>query len=391
MNEMMNEKNLTIGSTVALPKAELDHLLADLRSNGYQTVGPRLQDECIVYKEIESLQDLPRGLLSEQKPASYRLIQTGQDRYFDFIPAGQSWKQFIFPPRQHLFSAQKNSSEVHTEGHTTGRNTKWQIKADDAPTPRYALVGVRACELAAIAVQDRVFMRSDFTDPIYRARREGLFILAVNCLHPNATCFCVSMGTGPRHKAGFDLCLTEMDDLFLVEAGSELGLSLLARRTYELPSAFVQTAANRATELAAGKMGRSLDTSDLPGVLTGHLDAERWNQVAKRCLSCANCTQVCPTCFCWEAFDKTDVLGNKTSRERVWDSCFNPNFSYVFGGNTRPNIRSRYRQWLTHKLGAWKGQFDVLGCVGCGRCITWCPVGIDLTEEVAAIRQEVKA
>jgi ferredoxin len=375
---MMNEKNLTIGSTVALPKPELDLLLADLHSNGYQTVGPRLQDESIVYKEIGGLKDLPRGILSEQNPASYRMIQTGQDRYFDFIPGSQSWKQFLFPPRYSLFSAQKDG--------------KWKIKENDlTPAPRYALVGVRACELAAIAIQDRVFLRPDFYDPIYRSRREGLFILAVNCLHPNLTCFCVSMGTGPRHQAGFDLCLTELDDLFLVEVGSELGLSLLARRTYELPSAFVQTAANQAIQQAAGQMGRKMDTSDLPGLLTEHLDAARWSEVGKRCLSCANCTLVCPTCFCWDATDQTDVLGRHTRRERLWDSCFNPNFSYVFGGNTRPNIRSRYRQWLTHKLGQWKAQFDVLGCVGCGRCITWCPVGIDLTEEVAAIRREVQS
>ena len=380
----MNEKSLSIGTTVALPKAELDLLLADLRSNGYQTVGPRLQDESIVYKKIEGLKDLPRGILSEQKPGSYRTIQTGQERYFDFIPAAQSWKQFLFPPRQLLFTGQKTGPEDHRTG-------MWQIKANDSPAPHYALVGVRACELAAIGIQDKVFLRPDFYDPIYRARREGLFILAVNCVHPNDTCFCVSMGTGPRNRSGFDLCLTEMDEVFLMEAGSELGLSLLSRRSFELPSAFIQTAANQAVEQAAGQMGRKMDTSDLPGLLTEHLDAERWSQVSKRCLSCANCTQVCPTCFCWEANDQTDVLGKKTRRERVWDSCFNPNFSYVFGGNTRPDIRSRYRQWLTHKLGQWKAQFDVLGCVGCGRCITWCPVGIDLTEEVAAIRQEMKS
>jgi sulfhydrogenase subunit beta (sulfur reductase) len=380
----MIDKNLSIGSSVALPKPELDLLLEDLRSNGYQTIGPHLQDESIVYREIEGLKNLPRGLLSEQEPGSYRLIQTSREHYFDFIPGGQSWKQFLFPPRHLLFTGQNTNPEDRREG-------KWQIKENNSPTPHYALVGVRACELAAIAIQDKVFLRPDFYDPIYRARREGLFILAVNCLHPNATCFCVSMGTGPRHRGGFDLCLTEMDDLFLVEAGSELGLSLLARRTYELPSAFVQTAADQAMNQAAARMGRTLDTSDLPGLLTEHLNAERWNQVGKRCLSCANCTQVCPTCFCWEAVDQTDVLGKHTRRERVWDSCFNPNFSYIFGGNTRPNIRSRYRQWLTHKLGQWKAQFDVLGCVGCGRCITWCPVGIDLTEEVAAIRQEVKA
>jgi sulfhydrogenase subunit beta (sulfur reductase) len=373
----MNEQNLTIGTTVTLPKPELDLLLADLRSSGYQTVGPRLQDESIVYQAIEGLQDLPRGLVSQQGPASYRLIQTDRERYFDFIPAAQSWKQFLFPPRHVLFSAQKQG--------------EWLFKVNDAPTPRYALVGVRACELAAIAIQDRVFLRPDFYDPVYRARREGLFILAVNCLHPNATCFCVSMGSGPRHRTGFDLCLTEMEDLFLVEAGSELGLSLLARRTFELPSAFIQTAADQALKHAEGEMGRSLETRDLPSVLIENLDAERWAEVGKRCLSCASCTQVCPTCFCWDATDQTDVTGKHSRRERLWDSCFNPNFSYVFGGNTRPNIRARYRQWLTHKLGQWKAQFDVLGCVGCGRCITWCPVGIDLTEEIAAIRKEAQA
>jgi len=390
----MLEKNLSIGSTVALAKPELDALLADLRSTGYQTVGPRLQDESIVYKKIEGLKDLPRGIASEQGPASYRLIQTGKERYFDFIPGGQSWKQFLFPPRHLLFTASKANSEEGKDGsgeHSTTRTGGWQIKENDTPAPRYALIGVRACELEAIHIQDRVFLRPDFSDPIYRARRQSLFIVAVNCLHPNSTCFCASMDTGPKVKPGFDLCLTELDDLFLVEVGSELGSSLLARRTFELPSAYMQNTAKRALEEAAGSMGRQLDTNDLPELLMDHIDANHWNEVAKRCLSCGNCTQVCPTCFCWDATETADILGMNSRRERVWDSCFNPNYSYVFGGNTRPTIRSRYRQWLTHKLGAWKQQFDTLGCVGCGRCITWCPVGIDLTEEIAAIRKEVKA
>ena len=373
---MLSEKSLTLGTTVALPKPELDALLADLRADGFQTIGPHLQDESVVYKEIEALKDLPRGMASQQKPGAYRLTRTGKNRYFDFIPAMHSWKRFLFPSQIDLFEAT--------------RKGKWEFKPNDKPQPRYALIGVRACELAAIQVQDRTFLRPDFTDPIYKARRESLFILAVNCLYPNATCFCVSMGTGPRHQVGFDLCITEMDDVFLVEVGSELGLSYLDHRKYELPSAFVQTAANQAIDRAAHSMGRTMDTSDLPELLTHNLDAERWAEVAKRCLSCANCTQVCPTCFCWDAVDHVNVTGTATRRERIWDSCFNPFYSTVFGGQTRPNIRSRYRQWLTHKVATWKGQFNVLGCVGCGRCITWCPVGIDITEEVAAIRKEVK-
>ena len=371
----MPKNNLTIGSTVALPKPELNMLMDDLRKNGFQTVGPRLQDESIVYKEIEALDDLPRGILTDQGPASYRMIQTGRERYFDFIPGGQSWKQFLFPPRTVLFNAVKEN--------------QWQFREKHETAPHYALIGVRACELAAIQIQDKVFLRPDFSDPIYRERREGLFILAVNCVDPDATCFCVSMGTGPRVKPGFDLCLTELEDVFLVEVGSELGRSLLTEREFDLPSAFVQNSANLALGRSTSQMGRILETGDLPGLLINHLEANRWTEVSKRCLSCANCTQVCPTCFCWDVTDQVDLTLKSTSRERVWDSCFNPNFSYVFGGNTRPNIRSRYRQWLTHKLGAWKAQFDVFGCVGCGRCITWCPAGIDLTEEVAAIRKEV--
>jgi sulfhydrogenase subunit beta (sulfur reductase) len=373
----MIDKQLSIGSAVALPKPELDGLLADLRQNGFQTVGPRASDEGIIYTEIEKLSNLPRGIQTEQKPASYRMVQTGKNRYFDFIPGSQSWKQFLFPPHTALFTARKESG-------------KWKIDDNKEDQPRFALIGVRACELAAIEVQDRIFMRPDFSDPIYRARREGLFILAVNCTHPNDTCFCTSMGTGPAHKAGYDLCLTELDDVFLVQIGSELGRSLLTNRTFDLPSAFIQKNATDALENAARSITRTLDTEGLPELLMDRIESERWTEIGKRCLSCANCTQVCPTCFCWDATDVPDLTGKTAGRERVWDSCFNLYYSYMAGGNTRPTIRSRYRQWLTHKLSTWKNQFGVLGCVGCGRCITWCPAAIDLTAEIPALREEVK-
>ncbi len=357
-----------VGAAVALAKPDFDGLLERLRALGYATLGPRIQAGALTYAPITALTDLPRGYVSEQDGGRYRLVHAGHSRYFDIVVGAASWKPFLFPPRSTLFSLRREGG--------------WKMDAPARPAPRYAFVGVRPCDLAAIGVQDRVFIRDDFTDPTYRARRENLFILAANCLHPAGTCFCASMGTGPRAGGHFDLCLTELEEVFLLEAGSELGRAALADLPCQPASAYQLRAAHDGLARAAGQMGRALDTSDLPGLLLDNPEHPLWAAVADRCLSCANCTQVCPTCFCWDVVDHTSLAGDQTRRERVWDSCFNPAYSYQAGGNTRPTIRARYRQWLTHKLGTWPAQFGVSGCVGCGRCITWCPVGIDLTAEV---------
>ncbi len=134
-----------------------------------------------------------------------------------------------------------------------------------------------------------------------------------------------------------------------------------------------------------------MDTENLRDLLLSNLEHPRWDDVAQRCLSCTNCTMVCPTCFCASVSEVSDLTGDQVQRVRQWESCFNIDFSYTAGGTVRGDTRSRYRQWLTHKLASWHDQFETSGCVGCGRCITWCPVGIDLTEEVAAIRDQPAA
>ena len=364
-----------IGSTISIQKSAFDTILIRLREGGYQTIGPRIKNETLVYEPFEKLSQLPQGYTSEQDAGLFRLINMGHNRYFDIIPGAHSWKQFLFPPRLDLFTLQKNEN-------------KWVVNTPPDDKASYAFIGVRACELAAIQIQDKAFLREDFSDPVYRARREKVFILAVNCLHPSGTCFCVSMGTGPRVQEGFDICLTELDDVFLLTIGSELARELLAAMPFELASAFLLNNADRGIERASQEMGRTLDTGDLPELILDNLDDPYWQEIAKRCLSCTNCTQVWPTCFCWDAVDQMNLSGSETRRERVWDSCFNPGFSYQAGGNTRPTINSRYRQWLSHKMGSWKQQYDTLGCVGCGRCITWCPAEIDLTREISALRKE---
>jgi sulfhydrogenase subunit beta (sulfur reductase) len=374
---MSSNRRPEIGSTISIQKHAFDTILIRLREAGYQTIGPRVKNDTLVYEPFESLNQLPQGYITEQDAGRFRLTYTGHGRYFDLIPGAQSWKQFLFPPRLDLFTLQKN-----------GKN--WEMATPHQDTPSYAFIGVRACELAAIQIQDKAFLREDFTDPVYRARRGKVFILAVNCLHPAGTCFCASMETGPRVKEGFDLCLTELDDVFLLTIGSELARELLADVPFELASAFLLSNAERGIEHASQEMGRTLDTGDLPEVILDNLDNPYWQEIAKRCLSCTNCTQVCPTCFCWDAVDQMNLSSTETRRERVWDSCFNPGYSYQAGGNTRPTISSRYRQWLSHKMGTWKQQYGTFGCVGCGRCITWCPAEIDLTREISALRKETQ-
>jgi sulfhydrogenase subunit beta (sulfur reductase) len=275
----------------------------------------------------------------------------------------------------------------------------WQARRDDdgfavidteQTPPRFAFLGVRSCELHAIAIQDRVFTDGPYVDTGYQRRRQDNFIIAVNCGEAGGTCFCVSMNTGPKAQAGFDLALTELlnEDRhsFLVEVGSVSGGEMLATLPYRPTSPDESAAAETIMARTVTKMGRRLDTNGIKDLLQGNPNHPRWDDVAARCLTCANCTMVCPTCFCTTVEDHTDLPGETAERIRRWDSCFTLDFSYVHGGSVRKENRSRYRQWMTHKLASWIDQFGMSGCVGCGRCITWCPVGIDITEEAAAIR-----
>ncbi|MCF6474611.1 sulfite reductase subunit A [Nonomuraea sp. MG754425] len=349
----------------------LDPLIEELRSAGYTVVGPTVQDRAVRMAEISSAADLPAGVGDVQDPGSYRLTSGADGMLFGYAASPDSAKRFTQPPRQTLVRMRDGAFEEVDEG-----------------APRVALLGVRACDLAAIAVQDRVFAGSRHPDPAYRRRREALFLIAVNCAVPGGTCFCVSMGTGPKATAGFDLAVTELDapHRFLVETGSERGGEIVARVPHRRAASEDVHAADEVSRMAAVRMGRQVDTDGIQHWLPAAHDSPRWTDVASRCLSCTNCTMVCPTCFCSTVEDVTDLTGQVTERSERWDSCFTLDFSEVSGTHARGSGLARYRQWLTHKFATWYDQFGTSGCVGCGRCITWCPTGIDVTEELACIR-----
>ena len=367
--------------------AGLQALIDALRRRGCTVLGPTVRDGAIANAPVKDVADLPVGWGDEQDAAHYRLRRREDAKIFGFASGAQSAKPVFFP-----------TEEVLWRGRRTADGFDVESVGPDLDGP-YALLGVRSCDLHAVGIHDTVLRDRGHQDGAYAARREGAFVVAVTCGDPGGTCFCVSMGTGPRprqgHGAPFDLALTELLDdeghRFLVEVGSDRGAEV-ADEIGAVPAGRHDVGlADRVAEDAATRMGRHLDTTGLRDLLYAAADSPLWDDVAERCLACGNCTAVCPTCFCTDVEDVSDLAGVGFERTRVWDSCFDADFSHLHAGNVRQTTRSRYRQWMTHKLASWIDQFGMSGCVGCGRCVTWCPAAIDITEEAAAHRRAAEA
>nr|AFY08524.1 cytochrome P450 Svf04 [Streptomyces virginiae] len=358
----------------------LEELVRVLRVRGRTVIGPTVRDGAIVLGELDSAAALPYGWGVELEAGRYRLRPRPDGSAFAHSAGPQSWKSFLHPERVRQWSAER------------GPDGGMTVRAEEPSPVSYAFLGVRPCDLRAIRILDRVLSGGRVPDPVYASRREGAFLIAVECTEPGATCFCVSMGSGPAVDAGYDLALTEVVDgaghRFLCRSGTREGAEVLAELPRRTADEATRTAAAREVAAAAERMGRSMPLVDLRTLMRDSLEADRWDDVTARCLSCGNCTMVCPTCFCTTTEDVTDLTGDHAERWRRWDSCYDLDFSLLHGGPVRATPHSRYRQWLTHKLGTWHDQFDSSGCVGCGRCIVWCPTGIDLTEEVRALHEE---
>jgi ferredoxin len=374
----MPKKPPETGVTIAISKSELDTIFKTLTDLEYTLEGPQVKDFSVILGPIESLADLPKGYTSQEEPGKYTLSSNGQENYFNVTSGPHTWKKYFFPPKTQLMVFQQDADDP----------SSWITKSGEEEAPRFALIGVRPCDLAGIKIQDKIFLEGERCDPIYQERRDKALIMVANCSKPCETCFCTSMGTGPKAEGGFDLALTELEDHFLIEVGSEKGQQALAELEWNSASGELLKKAEWVINNSIRKIDLNLPSPEkLETELLENLDHSHWDDIASRCLSCGSCTLVCPTCFCWDSVDKTLLPGTTIIRERSWDSCFNPDYSYVAHGNTRPNTKARYRQWLTHKFASWYEQNGTSGCVGCGRCITWCPAEINHLDEIAAIRE----
>ncbi len=351
---------------------DLKNLFQNLIVQGYQNVGPVVEDGIIMTDFLDEFEDLPRGVREEVGRGSYKLNETKESSFFEYTVGPQSFKKFLHPNRRKLWESDRNAHG-------------FEVK-NEPEHQKLALWGVRNCELRGLEILDKVFMSEPYINEHYQKNRQDLFIIAAGCAHPSDNCFCTTMGGSPSPERGFDLSLIEVTNdpsYFLLSVGSQKGSEAIA--DMDLAKATQQEIEKGLglMDQAAKSMEKRFDPEVVRKTLQ-NTDHSHWDEIGAKCMSCANCTMVCPTCFCTTTEDITDITGDHTERWLKWDSCFNGDFSYIHGGQIRNSTKSRYRQWLTHKLSNWYEQFGSAGCVGCGRCIAWCPVGIDLTEELKA-------
>ena len=359
-----------------LKKSDFDQLLAVLVAKGYDVFGPQVKDGAIVYAPLSDASQLPQDYTDEQTAGNYRLHHDSSGRWFSWANAAQGIKPLIFTPSETMWSVKKTDD---------GKMSFTENVVSEKPK---AIIGVRNCDLAALRLQDQHFLEQTQVDSSYAARRNGLFLVAVNCTHPAKACFCNSTRDGPIAITGFDLVLDELDHAFLLKAGSSIGESIVKSLALHNANDQSMEQVERQHESVKSFPMPQLPNINIQQRLKKAIDATGWDEIARQCLSCGNCTSVCPTCFCYSEHDEPKLDGSLSHRVREWDSCFNQSHSYIHGIVIRSETKFRYRQWLTHKFSGWFDQYGRSGCVGCGRCVTWCPVGIDVIDAISKVCEE---
>ncbi|WP_100641648.1 4Fe-4S dicluster domain-containing protein [Alteromonas facilis] len=351
-----------------IPRSELEHLLNVLKTLGYSTIAPQVKQDAIVFDFIEGVEQLPWGVEQETAPGRYQLHHTDKQRCFSWNTGPQLFKPWLFQPTQTLWTG------VETEHGITFKPAQQDVQ-------KLAFIGARSCDIAALYLHDQHFIHGPYADEHYARQRSQICIVAVNCSQSTQTCFCTSTGDGPEATYGYDVLLDELEEGYLISAKSPTGNEIIEKLATQQAKQTHLSMAQQQLANAANQQ-RQMPTSEDLQKLTQHLSDDQWDKIAERCLACGNCTSVCPTCFCSKQESETDVETGEHGQVRYWDSCFSEQHAYISGKPIRTAISQHYRQWVLHKLANWQVQYGRSGCVGCGRCIDWCPAAIDLVEEV---------
>jgi len=348
-------------------KEAISKILRNLRSLGYTVIGPSLRDGVVRLAEVTEPEDIASGILDTQAPGKYQ-ISGGSALMFSSVNGPDSPKRYLHPAEVELLRMKEG-----TQG--------FEVTSRSRPDKKYAFFGIRPCDLRGVETMDRTMMMPGFEDPTYSSLRKDSLFVVVNCTRAGNNCFCASMSTGPKADAGYDMAITELPDKLLLDV-PEARSALVQGIDVQPAGEGDIRAGDEMVNQAKDQMNLRFKREDFSRLMNLGMESPVWKETADRCLACGNCSMVCPTCFCNTTQERADITDGSVSRVRVWDSCLSKEFTYSAGGNPRQQRSARYRQYVMHKFAYWPEQFGSYGCVGCGRCITWCPVGIDITATV---------
>lgn len=337
----------------------------------YTTISPVIDNGVIYYRTNHEFKNLPTGSKQVEFAGGYQLY-TGSKNFFSYVRPANTIRHFLMPSPLKLYTVKK-----------TDRGIQFEY---DLKPQKLAIFDIRRCDLKALKILDMVYLEHEHPDVYYLSNRQNLFLVGVDCLEASSVCFCGSM-MDCEDNYGADMFITELEDGFLVDVLTERASKLIEGLNLTPASEIDLENRKKAREKFKNSIHKSLDINNLKETLYKNIEHPYWQEIGKRCLSCTNCTQVCPTCFCFDIKEVNSLDLSQSERYVFWDSCFNQTFATVHKFNVRDSVASRYRQWLMHKMAYWQDQFGDVGCVGCGRCITWCPAKIDIQVETSKLRE----
>ncbi len=281
-------------------------------------------------------------------------------------------KKYFFPPRETTFRY------VPGEGF---------IPNTDGLDQKIILFGVHACDVYAVNILDEVFA-GRYRDPYYHTRRKNIAIIGIDCM-PDKQCFCRSM-RADFVDHGFDLFLYDIGDSYHALVGTALGddMVLASGRMFEPLGAEEIEEYKQRSQVKRKAFQLDVEIRDLPEIFEMEYQSAMWNEIGERCLSCGSCSMVCPTCYCFDVADDVELGSVAGNRTRWWDSCLFSSHALVASGeNFRPSRPSRVKNRFYHKQRGFVAEYGRPSCVGCGRCLSACPVGIDMIEVVERLRR----
>ena len=326
----------------------LQKLLDFFVKRGFTVYGPVIKGKSWVFSEIHSISEVDLNYIRSILPP----------------------KKLLLPPKSSIFSFKLDDSfEVF----------------ESCDFKNVVLFGVHPCDLKAIERLDAFFSLYP-EDVCYKARRQGLFIVGLTCNVVDEHCFCSSLGIDPEASTGFDILITQIGESFLVESGSLKGLNILRELNFPEAKSEHLEAKMRHIEDLKSRFTKKADFKELDKIAKSKLDHKVWLETAEKCLSCGNCSMVCPVCYCFDVYDSLDLTLKEGARVMELDSCQLLEYAEVaLGGNFRRDRYQRLRHWMLCKFGAAGGS-TYTSCVGCGRCLVYCPTSIDLTEVARVLK-----